>query len=171
MVLLFIKGTLAFVSFVRVPDVLFTGPGEYHLNVKEPSDYSVWHQTTASNHGVFTVHGPDLPNGTRITVERSGEVVPTRVYGGATISGTGSGTKHSILIFTALVPGDYLIKVTGFEDSHTFSISQGNGLGSFFSFFGWLMAAGFAGVVAVTFLILALAKKFPKGAVPPVIEG
>ncbi|MEN9403245.1 MAG: hypothetical protein RL091_1948 [Verrucomicrobiota bacterium] len=171
MVLLFIKGALAFLSIVREPDSLFSGPGEFHLMVTGPSDYSVWHHSTASIDGVYSVREPKLPDGARIIVEHGGALVPTRAYGGATVSGASSGDKHSILSFRATEPGDYLIKVTGFEDCHAFSVTRGNGLAPLFGVVGWIFSGVFAAITVLFFLILALTRKFPKPAAPPVAPG
>jgi hypothetical protein len=171
MVLLFTKGAMALVSLLREPNALFTGPGEYRLHVPAPADYSVWHHTTASMDGVYAVRAPKLPDGAEITVEHDGVLVPTRPYSGTTVSGTSSGDRYSVLRFHAEEAGDYLIKVTGLADRHAFSVTRGNGIGPVFAVIGWFVAGGFAGMTALLFLILALARKFPKPAVPSMANG
>ena len=160
-----IKAFFGVHKFSSDPDFSFYGPGEYRLVAPFASDFTVWHKSTSTIDGVYSVREPRLPPGAEIVIEHSGTIVPAAVYGSNYTSGD-HGDKSSVLRFTANEPGEYVIKVSGFQEKRSFEITRGNGVGPVFAVIGWFLAAGFTFVAFLIFLILSLAKVFPKKSKP-----
>jgi hypothetical protein len=148
------------------PDISFGGPGEYHLVTPVASVFTVWHESTTTIDGVYSVREARLPPGTEIVIEHAGKIIPARVCGSNRTGGS-AGDKSSVLSFTAPEPGDYLVKASGFQEKRSFGITRGNGIGPVFAVIGWFIGAGFSILVFLAFLILRLAKIFPQQPKPP----
>jgi hypothetical protein len=139
----------------------FTAPGIYHYPVDKPGEHMIWMALNGVRDGELVVNDDKLPPGLHLSVTHQGKTVPVRAYNAESESTQGQSRK-SVAKFTANLPGEYLISISGVDEARTFLISSSRGFILFFALIAWCGGSFLSGILFVALLLLLVTGKFPE---------